>query len=117
MSRQSATPGAQDREPRRIGRTRMGAAWNASMRTNDVTVIIVGGGIGGLSLALALHEVGVECRVFEAAPDIKPLGVGLNLLPHATAELKKLGLLDEIVTRGVETRDVSLYTAHGQLVY
>jgi 2-polyprenyl-6-methoxyphenol hydroxylase-like FAD-dependent oxidoreductase len=80
-------------------------------------VIIVGGGIGGLSLALALHKAGVPCRVYEAAAEIKPLGVGLNLLPHAVTELSKFGLLDQLLTLGVETRDVSLFTAHGQLVH
>jgi 2-polyprenyl-6-methoxyphenol hydroxylase-like FAD-dependent oxidoreductase len=80
-------------------------------------VVIVGGGIGGLSLALQLHRVGIECRVFESVKEIKPLGVGLNLLPHAVSELAQLGLLDELLARGVETKDVSLFTSHGQLVY
>ena len=48
-------------------------------------VLIVGGGIGGLTLALSLHQAEVPCRVFEAAPEIKPLGVGVNLLPHAVS--------------------------------
>jgi len=82
-----------------------------------MSVIIVGGGIGGLSLALALFKAGVPCHVYEAAADIKPLGVGLNLLPHAVTELGKLGLLDQLLSLGVETRDVSLFTAHGQLVH
>ncbi|MDF2114761.1 flavin-dependent oxidoreductase [Roseiarcaceae bacterium H3SJ34-1] len=82
-----------------------------------MSVIIVGGGIGGLSLALALFKVGVPCRIYEAAAEIKPLGVGLNLLPHAVTELGKLGLLDQLLALGVETRDVSFFTAHGQLVH
>jgi 2-polyprenyl-6-methoxyphenol hydroxylase-like FAD-dependent oxidoreductase len=82
-----------------------------------MSVIIVGGGIGGLSLALALFKAGVPCRVYEAAAEIKPLGVGLNLLPHAVTELGKLGLLDRLLALGVETRDVSFFTAHGQLVH
>ncbi|HEV2570606.1 MAG TPA: flavin-dependent oxidoreductase [Beijerinckiaceae bacterium] len=87
------------------------------MKSGDPSVVIVGGGIGGLSLALALHKAGVGCRVYEAAAEIKPLGVGLNLLPHAVTELDKLGLLDDLLARGIETSDVSFYTAHGQLVY
>ena len=45
--------------------------------------IIVGGGIGGLTTALRLHAAGIEARVFESVPEIRPLGVGINLLPHA----------------------------------
>ena len=55
-------------------------------------MLIVGGGIGGLTLALSLHQAGISCRVFEAAPEIQPLGVGINLLPHAMRELSELGL-------------------------
>ena len=79
-------------------------------------VIVIGGGIGGLSFALALHRVGIRCRVYEAAPVYKPLGVGLNLLPHAVKELGSLGLLDRLISAGVETREVCFYTRHGQLV-
>ena len=59
---------------------------------SDPDVLIVGGGIGGLALALSLHQAGISARVFEAAPDVLPLGVGINLLPHATKELAALGL-------------------------
>ena len=55
-------------------------------------VLIVGAGIGGLTLGLRLHQAGIPCRIFEAAPEIKPLGVGINLLPHASKELTELGL-------------------------
>ena len=55
-------------------------------------VIIVGAGVGGLTLGLALHAAGIPCRVFESAAEIKPIGVGINLLPHATKELAALGL-------------------------
>ncbi len=46
-------------------------------------ILIVGAGIGGLTLALALHARGIGCRVYEAAPSLKAVGVGINLLPHA----------------------------------
>ena len=55
-------------------------------------IIIVGAGIGGLTLGLALHAAGIPCRIFESAADIRPIGVGINLLPHATKELAALGL-------------------------
>ncbi|MFM0074434.1 flavin-dependent oxidoreductase [Paraburkholderia sediminicola] len=79
-------------------------------------VIIVGGGIGGLTLALALHKAGVQCRVFEAVPQLKPLGVGLNLLPHAMREMDSLGLKEALCAKGILTREYSFYTNHGQLV-
>jgi 2-polyprenyl-6-methoxyphenol hydroxylase-like FAD-dependent oxidoreductase len=78
--------------------------------------IVIGGGIGGLSFALALHQVGIRCRVYESTPVYKPLGVGLNLLPHAVKELGSLGLLDRLMAAGVETREICFYTRHGQLV-
>ena len=60
-------------------------------------VLIAGGGIGGLSLGLSLHAVGIDdVEVFEAAPSIDELGVGINVLPHAVRELTELGLADEL---------------------
>lgn len=59
-------------------------------KTQDI--LIVGGGIGGLTLALALDARGLPCRVFEAAPEFRPLGVGINMLPHSIRELTALGL-------------------------
>ena len=56
-------------------------------------VVIVGGGIGGLSLALMLHARGIGCGIYEASRRIRELGVGINVLPHAIAELAELGLL------------------------
>ncbi|HEX6015669.1 MAG TPA: NAD(P)-binding protein, partial [Geminicoccaceae bacterium] len=56
-------------------------------------VLIAGGGIGGLTLALSLRERGVPCTVFEAAREVRELGVGVNILPHAVRELGALGLL------------------------
>ena len=47
-------------------------------------ILIVGGGIGGLTLGLALHAANIPCRIFESAPEIRAVGVGVNLLPHAT---------------------------------
>ena len=80
-------------------------------------VIIVGGGIGGLTLALMLHEAGISCRVYEAAPQIKPVGVGINILPHATRELSALGLEDALAKVAVTTVDACFFNRHGQLVY
>ena len=66
-------------------------------------VLIAGGGIGGLSLALTLHQIGVRCLVLEAVPALKPLGVGINLQPNAVRELYERGFgpdkLDDIGVR------------------
>src|SRR6266516_2552640 len=72
-----------------------------------MTVLIAGGGIGGLTLALSLHQIGVPVRVFESVPELKPLGVGINVLPHAVRELIELGLhdkLDAAAERGKPSR-------------
>jgi 2-polyprenyl-6-methoxyphenol hydroxylase-like FAD-dependent oxidoreductase len=68
--------------------------------------IIVGAGMGGLSAALALHAKGIGARIFEAAREIRELGVGINVLPHATKELDRLCVLPAMVGQGVITREV-----------
>ncbi|ARP88015.1 flavin-dependent oxidoreductase [Bordetella genomosp. 9] len=83
----------------------------------DTDVIIVGAGVGGLVLALSLHQAGIACRVYEAVPEIKPLGVGINLLPHAARELDELGLLPALDRVGVHTRESIFFTRHGQFIY
>jgi 5-methylphenazine-1-carboxylate 1-monooxygenase len=79
-------------------------------------IAIVGGGIGGLTLALSLHQAGVSCRVFEAAPELKPLGVGINLLPHAMRELTELGLAAALERVAVATREAVFCNRFGQLI-
>ncbi len=80
-------------------------------------VLIIGGGIGGLTLALELHEAGIPCRVFEAAPEIKAIGVGINILPHAQRELTRLGLEPAMAAVAVETKEASFYNRFGQHIY
>src|SRR4249920_660086 len=80
-------------------------------------VLIIGGGIGGLTLALSLHQAGIACRVFEAAPDIKALGVGINLLPHGMRELTELGLQEKLARAAVETRELCFYNRFGQFIF
>jgi len=80
-------------------------------------VIIVGGGIGGLTLALTLHEAKIPCRIFESAPAIKAVGVGINLLPHATKELAALGLEGALARVAIETKDATFFNRFGQLIY
>lgn len=80
-------------------------------------VLIAGAGIGGLTTALALHARGIDVRVFESVRELAPLGVGINLLPHATAELAALGVLDAIEAAGVRTAELCYYNRHGQLIW
>ncbi len=80
-------------------------------------IAIVGGGICGLSLALNLHARGIACRVYEAAPEVKELGVGITLLPHAMRELSALGLGDELLRAGIENAESCFFNRFGQLIY
>lgn len=84
---------------------------------HDDEIGIVGCGIGGLTLALALHARGVVCRIYEAAPELKPLGVGLSILPHGARVLADLGVLADLRRRAVEFRESCFFTAFGQLIY
>src|SRR5215207_3914839 len=80
-------------------------------------VLIIGGGIGGLTLALCLHREGVPCLVLEAAPEVRALGVGINILPHASAELARLGLEEELSRVAVLADQASFFNRFGQLVH
>ena len=80
-------------------------------------VVIVGAGIGGLTLGLALHRAGIPCRIYEAAPEIKPLGVGINILPHASRELIALGLEQALREVAVITREYCFYNRYGQYIH
>jgi 5-methylphenazine-1-carboxylate 1-monooxygenase len=80
-------------------------------------IVILGGGIGGLTTALALHQRGVACRVYEAVPVFQPIGVGINILPHATKVLAGLGVLETLEKQAVLTQAASFYNRFGQLIY
>src|SRR6201992_1612899 len=80
-------------------------------------IIIVGAGIGGLTLRLAPYAAGIPCRIFESAAEIRPIGVGINLLPHATRELASLGLEADLAKVAITTTDAPFFNRFGQLIY
>lgn len=83
-----------------------------------MNVLIAGAGIGGLTTALCLHAVGIEdLRVVEAASEIRPLGVGLNILPNAVAVLAELGLYERLAQQAVLTEELALYHRRGDLIW
>lgn len=81
-------------------------------------IAIVGGGIGGMALALSLAAAGLDAvDVYESAPAIRELGVGINILPHAVRELTELGLLDALSAVGIPTAEFVYYSKRGQRIW
>ena len=80
-------------------------------------VLIAGGGVGGLALALMLHQRGIGCTVLEAAAEVKPLGVGINTLPHAIRELAALDLLPALDAVAIRTRELRYLNRFGQEIW
>lgn len=79
-------------------------------------VIIVGAGISGLTLALELDSIGIECQLFEATAELRELGVGLNLMPHAVSRLAALGLEDDLARVAVSAGEWAYFNRFGQLI-
>ena len=81
------------------------------------SAMIVGGGIGGLISALTLHRKGLKVQVFESVSEIKPLGVGINLLPHAVRVLTELGLGEKLAEIGLPTAELMYVNKYGQRIW
>lgn len=79
--------------------------------------VVAGAGIGGLTTALFLHAAGIEVEIFERADQVRELGVGINLLPHAVEQLAGLGLLPMLDAQGVRTRELIYANRLGQVVW
>jgi 2-polyprenyl-6-methoxyphenol hydroxylase-like FAD-dependent oxidoreductase len=82
-----------------------------------VRVLIAGAGIAGLTTALSLHAVGIEARLVDSASTLKPLGVGINLLPHAVRELTELGLGPQLAATGIATSEQAHFDRRGRLIW
>lgn len=82
-----------------------------------MNILIAGGGIGGLTAALALQARGHAVTVLEAVREPRPLGVGINLLPHAVGVLDSLGLLPALRRMAVETSALVFANKHGQAIH
>ncbi len=80
-------------------------------------VVIVGAGIGGLTTALYLHKNGINSEIYEAASELKELGVGLNLFPHAMQRLDELELGPALAAVGIEPKQFCFFSRLGQFIY
>ena len=78
---------------------------------------MVGGGIGGLVAALALERAGLEVHVYESAAAMRPLGVGINLLPHCVRVLDQLGAMAPLLEIGIQTRELIYFNRLGQRIW
>ncbi len=85
--------------------------------TIAMNIAIIGGGIAGLSLAMNLHRHGIGAQVFERAPEIRELGVGITLLPHAMREFAALGVAEEIERAGIVISASAFFNRFGQRIY
>jgi len=80
-------------------------------------MMIAGGGIGGLTAALCLHEIGIEVSVFESASELRELGVGINILPHAVKEYERLGIDERLLESGVELERYMWFNKFGREIW
>jgi 5-methylphenazine-1-carboxylate 1-monooxygenase len=82
-----------------------------------VTVLVSGGGIAGMTMALTCHQIGVPVQVLEVVETLKPLGVGINLQPNAVRELFDLGLAEELDAIGIPAKEWALVGRNGNDVW
>lgn len=80
-------------------------------------VLIAGGGTGGLVTALCCERAGIEARVFESVPELRPLGVGINLLPHSVRVLTGLGLDEKLAATAIPTAELLYFNKFGQRIW
>ncbi|GGO55527.1 MULTISPECIES: flavin-dependent oxidoreductase [Streptomyces] len=88
-----------------------------AMRAVNTDVLIAGAGIGGLTAALSLHAMGIGVRIVEPVQVLRPVGVGINLLPHAVRELTELGLGEQLAATAVPAAEMVHYDRHGNRIW
>ena len=88
-----------------------------SLQSDTDKALIVGAGISGLTCALALHQAGIPARVYEAVDDVRPLGVGINLLPHSVKVLWALGLKEALEKTAILTSTLRFHSKHGRSIW
>jgi 5-methylphenazine-1-carboxylate 1-monooxygenase len=82
-----------------------------------MNIVIIGAGIGGLALALRLHEIGLRPTLFEAAPQLAEVGVGITVLPHAMQQLKELGVHLDVIADGITNANSVFFNRWGQRIF
>jgi 2-polyprenyl-6-methoxyphenol hydroxylase-like FAD-dependent oxidoreductase len=82
-----------------------------------MTVIVAGGGIAGMSMALTCHQLGIPVVVHESVKQLEPLGVGINLQPNAVRELFELDLQEPLAQIGVQAKEWALVGRNGNDVW
>lgn len=80
-------------------------------------IAIIGAGPGGLITALRLHQQGMRPRIYESVPELKPLGVGVDIKVYGTTEIEELGLLEEFRAMSVDAVDSIFFNHFGQEIY
>lgn len=85
--------------------------------TTQPGIAVIGGGIAGLGFALSLHQKGLACDVYETVAEVRELGVGITLLPHAMRELSALGLQAQLEAVAIENLESVFFNRYGQFIY
>lgn len=81
---------------------------NRMSADTSVQPLIIGAGIAGLTLGIALRDRGIEAEICEAAPELRPLGAGIWMAPNAMQIFGRLGLAQPIIDAGAEVERVAL---------
>jgi len=87
------------------------------MTSTPLDIAIIGAGPAGLAAALRLHQQGFRPTIYETVPELKPLGVGIDVKVYGSKELGELGLLEEFRAISVDAKESIFYNKYGQEIY